>query len=113
MAEVAVIDDGALEASLNNLHVVQLANSLLIISTDPAHNLSDAFRQKFTRSPSVVQSFSNLYAMEIDPTVETEELDQFEGMGGFVSELANAIPGIDETICMSLAEMLKLVHLPF
>ncbi|KAL3696342.1 hypothetical protein R1sor_010418 [Riccia sorocarpa] len=136
MAEVAVIDDGALEASLNNvleqeqlkwifvggkggvgkttcssMLAVQLAKvrpSVLIISTDPAHNLSDAFRQKFTRSPSVVQGFSNLYAMEIDPTVETEELDQFEGMGGFVSELANAIPGIDEA--MSFAEMLKLVQ---
>ncbi|KAL2643000.1 hypothetical protein R1flu_010587 [Riccia fluitans] len=136
MAEVAVIDDGALEASLNNVleqeelkwifvggkggvgkttcssmlavQLAKLRTSVLIISTDPAHNLSDAFRQKFTRSPSVVQGFSNLYAMEIDPTVETEELDQLEGMGGFVSELANAIPGIDEA--MSFAEMLKLVQ---
>lgn len=41
--------------------------------------------------------------------MESDELDQFEGMGGFVSELANAIPGIDEA--MSFAEMLKLVLL--
>lgn len=41
----------------------------------------------------------------MDPSVETEELGSADGMDGFVSELASAIPGIDEA--MSFAEMLK------
>ena len=42
---------------------------------------------------------------EVDPTVENEEVGGADGMDGLFSELANAIPGIDEA--MSFAEMLK------
>ncbi|KAE8657707.1 ATPase GET3 [Hibiscus syriacus] len=82
--------------------------SVLIISTDPAHNLSDVFQQRFIKTPTLVNGFTNLYAMEVDPTSEDDDVSGGEGMDGLFTDLANAIPGIDEA--MSFAEMLKLVQ---
>ncbi|KAK4371954.1 hypothetical protein RND71_007338 [Anisodus tanguticus] len=95
-------------SSILGILLSQVRSSVLIISTDPAHNLSDAFQQRFTKSPTLVNGFSNLYAMEIDPAVEKEDVVSSDGMDDFLSDLTNAIPGIDEA--MSFAEMLKLVQ---
>lgn len=95
-------------SSILSILLSRVRSSVLIISTDPAHNLSDAFQQRFTKTPTLVNGFTNLYAMEVDPTVENEDMGGAEGMDSLFSDLANAIPGIDEA--MSFAEMLKLVQ---
>ncbi|XP_057454492.1 ATPase GET3A [Lotus japonicus] len=95
-------------SSILSILLASVRSSVLIISTDPAHNLSDAFQQRFTKTPTLVNGFSNLYAMEVDPAVEHEDMGSSDGMDSLVSELAGAIPGIDEA--MSFAEMLKLVQ---
>lgn len=80
-------------------------------STDPAHNLSDAFAQKFGKDATKVNGFDNLYAMEIDPNSSMQEMiensDQGGAMGGMMQDLAFAIPGVDEA--MGFAEVMKHV----
>jgi len=93
---------------------IQLAatrKSVLLISTDPAHNLSDAFGQKFGKDATQVIGFDNLFAMEIDPTSSLQEMiehsDQNGVMGSMMQDLAFAIPGVDEA--MGFAEIMKHV----
>merc|ERR1712000_680968 len=102
------------------IQLARVRRSVLLISTDPAHNLSDAFNQKFGKEARLVEGFENLSAMEIDPNGSMQDLmaaggegaaqgmDQMGGgIGGMMQDLAFAIPGIDEA--MSFAEVLKQV----
>ena len=104
---------------------VQLAKvrpNVLIVSTDPAHNLSDAFGQKFGREPIKVNGFDNLFCMEVDSSgdqewealeaaqaaqgVATDGLES--GVGSIMKDLMTSVPGIDEA--MAFAELMKMVQ---
>ncbi|KAL9110381.1 MAG: hypothetical protein Q9227_005112 [Pyrenula ochraceoflavens] len=101
------------------IQMAKVRKSVLLISTDPAHNLSDAFNQKFGKEARLVDGFTNLSAMEIDPNGSINDLismggedaqnamADFGGMGGMMQDLAFNIPGVDEA--MSFAEVLKQV----
>jgi len=93
---------------------------VLIVSTDPAHNLSDAFCQKIGREPTPINGFSNLSAMEIDANDDMEKVQQSmiesnasaesddSGISNLMAELTSSIPGIDEA--MSFSELMKQVQ---
>lgn len=101
---------------------VQLAKvrkNVLIVSTDPAHNLSDAFGQKFGSTPLLVNGFDNLYCLEVDASGESTELreasegssmfgDLDGGLGSTLQELLKSLPGIDES--MAFGELMKMVQ---
>eukprot|EP00659_Diplonema_papillatum_P016076 gene16076-24616_t len=88
----------------------QRQRRVLLVSTDPAHNVSDAFNQKFSRDPSPVNDVPGLDAMEIDPQgvklLTNNIFNKFnadsttdQGLAGAVSAIKDALtglPGIDE-----------------
>ncbi|EFO26697.1 ATPase ASNA1, partial [Loa loa] len=101
------------------IQLSQVRRSVLIISTDPAHNISDAFSQKFSKTPSAVNGFNNLYAMEIEanlgndaqmlnPGVESNEGDIMSLGRQVLQEMVGGLPGIDEA--MSFSQMMKLIQ---
>lgn len=107
---------------------IQMATSqpqkqFLLISTDPAHNLSDAFGEKFGKDARRVTGMDNLSCMEIDPSAALKDMNDMavsranenggqadDGLGGLLqggalAELTGSIPGIDEAL--SFMEVMK------
>lgn len=86
--------------------------SVLLLSTDPAHNISDALCQKFNNTPTKVNGFNNLFAMEIDASFnESQEFklkQKDDAFGKMMEELVSAFPGVDEA--MGFAELMQNVQ---
>ena len=90
----------------------QMREKILIISTDPAHNLSDAFNQKMGSQPTLINGFNNLYGLEINPKeIKDDDEDPLSDVLGvplddetqnLFEDLKNSIPGIDEALAIGL-----------
>ncbi|CAH8472293.1 unnamed protein product [Schistosoma rodhaini] len=100
------------------VQMAKVRERVLILSTDPAHNLSDAFDQKFSKNPTKVKGFSNLFAMEIDPNVNLGEFEEdlvgseeaavSADIRKTIGHLMTSFPGVDEY--MSYTEVFRLVR---
>ena len=107
---------GVVKTTTSSALASQLAfnRKVLLISTDPAHSLSDAFRMEFNGSPQAVPGIANLEVMEVNPTkFLKEELHGWAGLAesAGVEDLASKIhefqdwlsgvPGVDEATALS------------
>jgi arsenite-transporting ATPase len=87
--------------------------STLVVSTDPAHSLSDTLETEIPPTPERVREDVPLYAAEIDPDAAVEESVAFAedgglgGLGELIGDegpmdalMGGAMPGADEAAAM-------------
>jgi arsenite-transporting ATPase len=95
------------------LQLVKSGKKTLLISTDPAHNLGDAFGMEFDGTPKAIAvpgAPGSLFALEVDPTsLAASEMDGVAGgealsadpMVAEFKQWLTQIPGVDEAMALS------------
>jgi arsenite-transporting ATPase len=109
---------GVGKTTISSSLAIQLSQSrekVLIISTDPAHNLSDSFNQKLSSNPTQINGLPNLFGAEIETKSSNDDVNVNNILGfevddktkSVLNDLTTSIPGIDEA--MSLGYIMKIV----
>ena len=89
------------------IKLADLNNKTLIISSDPAHTLKDAFMTSVVGNKPV-KVLDNLYALQIDPVLELAE-----NYGSILSYIASIFSrrGLDETLSYEIAMLPGMTQL--
>jgi len=77
----------------------------LVVSTDPAHSLSDTLETTIPAEPTRIREDIPLYAAEIDPDAAMDEGPlgmEDDALGGLGEMLGGSMPGADEAAAMRL-----------
>uniref|UniRef100_A0A7S3GE27 ArsA/GET3 Anion-transporting ATPase-like domain-containing protein n=1 Tax=Palpitomonas bilix TaxID=652834 RepID=A0A7S3GE27_9EUKA len=95
------------------LQFAKRRKDVLLVSTDPAHNLSDAFGQKFGSKPSLIKGTDNVHCMEVSLegfSLNDEELDAIkdDGLKSALKGIDINLPGADEAV--SFAQLISTVE---
>ena len=92
-------------AAATAINSAEKGHKTLLISTDPAHSLSDAFNQKLAPEPELIKE--NLWCMEFDVYYSMKKywsnmreliysVFRFKGVKNVIAEELSVLPGMEE-----------------
>ena len=91
--------------------LADMGYNVMLMSTDPAHSVSDSLDQKIGSEPKQVKGFDNLWAIEVDGSHEYDKLKEYfaernmmaELFGDTADKMGSQMPGMSE-----LASLFKI-----